>query len=1429
MKRKLLFAVMTLITGAWSLSANAQQQDVTATYLTNADFSSGTVIDNGICTYGKDMADNNTTYYGAQAIDGWTNASVGVEADGYAGCAIAGGLFAYGGTPFLGGAGYTAPTGTGNAAGLIAVWGNTIRYTQDVTLEAGSYTIVYKVYNATSGGGNSSGIITSNLFGFAENGGTTHYAPNNTFALGQWSSVAVTFNLSAQTAGKISMGYVGPGGSGAMPHLFVDNVKILKNAFYTDKTSAVNATGWSGVNDNYQGGTINTARNYNTLTAQRILYQTVNGLDNGTYEVVLYSISQKEWNGALANDAGNVAYVFAEGLTEQREWMNARARNSYPGDENVGIYTISGVKVSDGKLTLGMGTAQANQTQWHHIQIKSLIYTNGIDLSDYAEALQLAVDAANDLNGKIPTAGYNAVDAVVTANNQVYTTPENYQAATAAINQAIATYGTEAIKNAYAEYKAAVAQATQFTTVTVTADTEAQRVTNKAAFDTTMGNISATVEAVTTNASTITAQLAAIKQAGIDYITGLAPADTSNDFDVTFLITNPNFDSNTNGWTTNTGAQNVGIATNNPFPNPPMWENWKGSGFTGKMYQTITGLPAGKYEFTMYAFVNNLDTNNQYLYANDSKANITQSEPKQYVISDIAVMDGTLEIGLALTSTTANWVQIDQATLKYVGPFADLTPYIDAWLAALAAARETAATNEKMANWVLTNLNTVISENDETQVDQTSQAALEAATAALIAANELGQKSIHSYAVIAQGFVPDNSLEGWTCETFVAGQDVRFQVNTWSTEGNSDGSNMRTPFIENWTPGGNLLGAGKVYYRLEGLEPGEVYRVEALVRSYNEASADAPNGPNFYVNDDVADLTEVGTTFTYNNMSGIYGTQIAAATIGADGVLELGVVVASNRNYNWVAFKNIQISTFDAALEAAIARVEALEGKVPAGPYADAYAVVTANTGENYPTTAEQFETAIEALNQAADDLEPMVEAFSKFLELKAIAEFNRDAESDADEADAQDYAGQITAAQAAVDAATSVVDVEAANAQLKANMTTYVNNNNPVGDGKFNMTFLLTNPNLEGLPIWTGCEGWASEQTDGNKQVMTNDEATSEDGTKTAFYEYWSDPAKTNGLFNLYTSITLPAGTYQMSCYAFAKDQYQGVYGAGIYFYANDTQGSQVTSDRLSAQSVEFVNTEEQLVKIGLKSTEDNTYNWMGIGYVELYKIPAQAFAVGGDAWDPATEGAGDVTIDRTINVGYNAYILPFNMTQAEVEAAFGEGSTVKVVRAFDADNEILKFSTRQGIAANEPCLVKATAAAAAGEVVIPNRTLVPAAASEIVSEGEGLTMTGCYADETDVPLYSLFVQNAQLIYNESSAYIYSTRTYITLEGWTPGENGIKGLTIIDDDEATGIAVVENGQLNLLTGKVYDLSGRAVKNPTKGLYIIDGKKVMLK
>ena len=382
----------------------------------------------------------------------------------------------------------------------------------------------------------------------------------------------------------------------------------------------------------------------------------------------------------------------------------------------------------------------------------------------------------------------------------------------------------------------------------------------------------------------------------------------------------------------------------------------------------------------------------------------------------------------------------------------------------------------------------------------------------------------------------------------------------------------------------------------------------------------------------------------------------------------------------------------------------------------------------------------------------------------------------------------------------------------------------------------MLTNPDL--TPFYTGQhgvhpDGWATEQADGNYQVIPSEDAANPDGIHKYCYEYWSDPAKNNRLFNLYTTVeNLPVGTYNMSCYAFAQDQYAGTNTAGVYFYANDTQGSQVTNTTLTEQNVEFVNNTIQNVKIGLKPTATNTYNWMGIGYLKLYKVPAKSFTLDcDDEWDYTQEGAGDVVVmNRPIVNGFNTVVFPFSMTQAEVEDYFGTGSTVSVLRSYDVNSEILHFIYQDGIQANKPCLLKAMKDLDPGDyITIPDRTIVAAESIHPTFSVENATMTGTYEGQTDVPTNSWFVQNNKLVYAEvgSICWVNMTRAYITLgDGSAP----VKNLNVaFDDDEATGIAIVENGQLNVLTGKAYDLSGREVKNPTKGLYIIDGKKVFLK
>lgn len=1211
-KLKLLFVACALMCAG---QVGAQQQDVTATYLTNADFSVGNPIDNGICTYGKDMAGNSTTYYGAQEVSGWTNASVGDTDSGYDNSKLAGGLFAYGGTPFLGGSGFTAPVtdpdeNAGNALGLVAVWGGSIQYTQDVTLPAGSYTLRFKVYNATNADFGSGKFITTNLFGFVPNSGTAYYAPSKTFAIGQWSTIAVTFNLSEETAGKISVGYVGPGGSGNMPHLFVDNVKILKNTGYEDVTNKVGVAqaSWTGASEmpgndviTDDGRTTKVAAQYGKFDTGTVISQTVTGLKKGTYEAVLYAYSQNEWNGdaGLTHDAGDVGYVMADGKYTITEWINARRGPGYPAD-GPGIYSLSGIEVDDdGELTLGYVIDKASQTEWHAVQIKSLIYTKNLDLSGFVTAYQNALEAA----------------------------------------------------------------------------------------------------------------------------------------------------------------------------------------------------------------------------------------------------------------------------------------------------KVTAAKNDKMATSLKTALNTAINTYDTGKVDLEDADAMEAAADALKTATDIAETSIASYATIAAGSIPNDRIEGWT-NTGTGS----LEVNTWSTEsgpvGNNtrdsyDGTGMTVPFIQSWIWKGNnsdvYLGNGTVSYTLAGLEPGEVYYAQALVRAYSEGG-NVPNGPNFFINNVVTDMTTNGTAFDFSGMKGFYGTLGGAATVGDDGKIVLGVTI-QDANYNWVAFKNVSIQSMDDAFNAAVKKVTDLEGTIPAAAYQTANAVVANYSGENYPTDAAGFETAIAAIEAAAKTAATCVEPYANAKTLLAsaatlassypnmstpiqqatlgletcataadittfntnlavaLAKFNEwielKAKADALAAVANDNAeanttlsGVITEQETNVQAVNSISEeglaiVNAAISTVKEAMATYVGAANPVGDGaQFDCTFMLTNPDLSVFKSNGKQDGWYTDQEfeTQNSQVMQSNTsvANTADNTKYAMYEYWSAASCATSGYTVYTKVTLPEGTYKMDAlcmtgWGYAASSPDGA--RNITFSAGDVDGTSIVTSTLEPATLDFVQATAGEVKIGLKAHDGNTCNWMGIGYVKLYKVPAQSYEIDENKkWDNTIAGAGDVTLKRTIKKGINTLVLPFSMTQTEVETTFGSGSKVYVASSYNANTDNISFTTRDGILANMPCLLDATEAGAS--YTIENRTIV---AGEPVANGNNVSMTGTYSASLTVPEGNYIISNNKIYLVDSSVTLMGTRAYITIDS----ANGARTLTMSFDDTATGIATLKDGKLEFETGDIYDLSGRKVKNPTKGIYLMNGKKVI--
>ena len=57
----------------------------------------------------------------------------------------------------------------------------------------------------------------------------------------------------------------------------------------------------------------------------------------------------------------------------------------------------------------------------------------------------------------------------------------------------------------------------------------------------------------------------------------------------------------------------------------------------------------------------------------------------------------------------------------------------------------------------------------------------------------------------------------------------------------------------------------------------------------------------------------------------------------------------------------------------------------------------------------------------------------------------------------------------------------------------------------------------------------------------------------------------------------------------------------------------------------------------------------------------------------------------------------------------------------------------------------------------------------------------------------------------------------------------GIDNIFFESDNVLTSIRSVANGNQSVVNGKIYDLQGREVRNPQKGIYIIDGIKVVIK
>ena len=523
-----------------------------------------------------------------------------------------------------------------------------------------------------------------------------------------------------------------------------------------------------------------------------------------------------------------------------------------------------------------------------------------------------------------------------------------------------------------------------------------------------------------------------------------------------------------------------------------------------------------------------------------------------------------------------------------------------------------------------------------------------------------------------------------------------------------------------------------------------------------------------------------------------------------------------------------------AAYNEAIAAAQAIaEGTIPTTAYTNLSTVITNNTLSD--GTASQYNAAATALNEAVDDAQPLVAPYTAWKAMKAYADALVAVANDNTTANGT-FATAISDQNTDAEAATNSTAIETATSTLKTAMVTYAGAANPVGDGKkFNLTFMLTNPDLSVFTANGKQDGWYTDQdfATQNSQVMMNNAsvANSTDNTKYAMYEYWSAASSATSGYTVYTKVELPEGTYRMDALCMTGWGYQASSPDGkrnITFSAGDVDGTSIVTSTLEPATLDFVQTTAGEVKIGLKAHEGNTCNWMGIGYVELYKVPAQAFIISEDIeYDTAQEGAGNVTLTRTIKENaWNTIWLPFSMTEEELKSTFGNDVQIaEYEEVANDDNSTINFNVMAtpAISPLKPVLLKTSTAGTS--YTINARTLVAGTPSIIGNNFDfvGTTAASTIAKDNYFIGTSTKDDKSKLFKSSGETTIKGTRAYLKANS---SEARIIKLSI-DGEEVTAVEGIKVVGIN--NGKIYNLNGQEVKNAQKGIFIQNGKKIVVK
>ena len=300
--------------------------------------------------------------------------------------------------------------------------------------------------------------------------------------------------------------------------------------------------------------------------------------------------------------------------------------------------------------------------------------------------------------------------------------------------------------------------------------------------------------------------------------------------------------------------------------------------------------------------------------------------------------------------------------------------------------------------------------------------------------------------------------------------------------------------------------------------------------------------------------------------------------------------------------------------------------------------------------------------------------------------------------------------------------------------------------------------------------------------------------------------------------------GNYQFTCYSTNKDDLSMPASGTLFKVTVKADASLATGTMLTAGIVasEFTRTADSMGEY----LDDVEFT---ITITELRTLLDE------NATEPpvAEEGA-DVRVRRTFVADeWTTICLPFAMTETQTKEAFGEGVMLADFTRWtseeDEEGDIMRlnlyFETVRQMEANHPYMINVMEDMAEFTVdgVNVNPEEEPAVQVGKKKADRGY-MIGSYTVSA-VPESDIAISDGRFAYSDGTMQTKAFRAWFELADELTDKNNCDVRLYIDDRETS----VRDLHLRMPDGTVYDLAGRRIAKTGEGIYIIDGRKQVVR